>query len=80
MTQKDGTTISLHMSVTPAGAAMGSAHGFLLRIREVVTAKVASGPAMALPEPEMSSKEHQLRNLLTTIISNLDLVDRSVDD
>ena len=94
MTRKDGTAVPLSLTVTSAVRAHGAPDGFVVKLRTLSRADKpgagARGPAWldqtttdkpsAGGDDNTGKLEHHLRNLLTTISGNLELLDRSAQD
>ena len=94
ITRKDGSAVPLSLSVTSAVRADGAPDAFVVKVHALShTCRPSAGdrgpPGLAQTTTDKPSDgsdnnirqlEHQLRNLLTTISGNLELIDRALQD
>ena len=80
ITRKDGGIVHVVLGVAPAKDPQGTTVGFVVRARRA-PAEETIGSVDAQPASVQRRRlEHQLRNMLTVVAGNIDLMDRAVED
>ena len=76
----NGSTVPALLSLTPALDAQGTIVGLIVRLRRRVDGKTAGDAMVHPPGRQFERLKHRLRDVLTTIVLNLELVDKEVVD
>ena len=77
---KEGLTTPLSMFVTPAKNAQGAADGFIVRVNSVPRQVITADAIVGTHRSDTERVTHSLRNLLTSMVFNLDLLEGAIED